>query len=263
MKDILRLQCLALLLFTGFSAQAQLPTVDITMHETGTGSLEVRVRPDAFFDGVFSSVVFTVRWLDADGVSLGLVSQVAPESMYCGVAKSGPETVDGIFRYQVFAGFGVVPLSGIGVEWTAGEEVVLCTIVAPNGGSLYQLVEDDWTAGANGDYFVSLNGQTRTGVIYMSTTEADASPMEGGFRIGPIPSTGTLRLERTHGDPGVWDLELIDAGGRAVWTDRRVVVAGPVSGVLEFGEQADGLYVLRVTTPEGVHTHRVIIKQLQ
>lgn len=55
---------LSTLFFVGsvLGASAQLPTLDITMVAVGGNQLEVKVRPDADFDGLFSSLVFTIRW---------------------------------------------------------------------------------------------------------------------------------------------------------------------------------------------------------
>src|SRR5690606_14927130 len=55
-----------LFLSTAFPAAAQLPIVDIAAVPVG-GQVEVRVRPDAGFNGLFSSIVFTLKWPEADG----------------------------------------------------------------------------------------------------------------------------------------------------------------------------------------------------
>src|SRR5690606_1968055 len=98
-----------LFLSTAFPAAAQLPIVDIAAVPVG-GQVEVRVRPDAGFNGLFSSIVFTLKWPEADGASLGSVTQQSPVTLYCGVSRSGGEQVDGGYRYQVFVGFGNIPL---------------------------------------------------------------------------------------------------------------------------------------------------------
>lgn len=69
------------------------------------------------------------------------------------------------FRYQVFAGFGFVPLSEVPTAWAAGEEIlVLCRVNVINGTAAFSIVDDAWTSDINnnGDYFISLNGLDRT-----------------------------------------------------------------------------------------------------
>ena len=67
-KALLTSTALATLLRT--SAQAQ-QDVDITLHDNGDNTLEVRVRPPVMLDPVFSSVVFTLRWATGSGTTLG------------------------------------------------------------------------------------------------------------------------------------------------------------------------------------------------
>lgn len=260
MSFTLRAPFAASLAFMTTITSAQLPTVDITFDRDAAGDIEVYVRPDAFFDGVFSSLVFSMRWLEADGISLGDVSQSVPPLVYCSIAKSGPEAVDGPYRYQVFAGFGAVALSNLGTSWAAGEEVLLCTIDVPGTAGTFEMVNDGWTQGANGNYFVSLNGENRTGVIYTFTTVLDpGNTAAGQLSAWPNPTNGPLHVQGVV--DGNVDLELSDAAGRVVLRERRQVVGGTVGRPLDLAGLAAGSYVLRVADGLGPVTRTILVSK--
>ena len=56
-------------------------TVDVALYQNN-GQLEVRVRPDAEFNGVFSSIVFTIKWDRSTGAALGTVQQEGAPEQY-------------------------------------------------------------------------------------------------------------------------------------------------------------------------------------
>lgn len=150
-------------LFSGLLAAAQ-PTVDIRLVEDGRGSLQVKLRPDGDFNGLFSSLVFTLRWKAASGATLGKGEQAMPELQYMTTNTSGPTAEEGGYRYQIYAGFGMVPLSNVHTSWKAGEEVTLMTIPVA-GTAAFEIVNDTWTAKNNGDYYAALNGLNKTGRV--------------------------------------------------------------------------------------------------
>src|SRR5690606_3014562 len=111
-------------LTTPLNAQAP---VDIGLHENGD-VLEVTLRPRADFQGILSAVVFTVRWEKSSGATLGRLVQEGPAARYIPITRSGPVRENGPLNYQVFAGFGMQPMSESGATWVAGEEYVIATI---------------------------------------------------------------------------------------------------------------------------------------
>ena len=95
---------LALPLFLVSELQAQEP-IDIGLFQEGQ-MLEVRVRPNADFDGIFSAVVFTVRWDGSTGATLGDIVQEGAAATYIPTKVSGGVHEVGNMKYQVYAGFG-------------------------------------------------------------------------------------------------------------------------------------------------------------
>lgn len=254
-----------LMLFLAFFAigglRAQLPTVDITLVQTVEGPVEVRIRPDGTFDGLLSSIVFTVRWADGQA-NLGTVQQFSPVNFYCGVTKSGPEQVSNGFRYQVFAGFGFVPLSEVPTAWTAGEEVVLCRINVINGASAFSIVNDDWTndINNNGNYFISLNGQDRTGDIYtISTTLPEESPSLEGPAIAPNPADRLLTITLPDEHDGLVELRVVDAAGRTV-KQEQMLFQGGAPATLDVSSLPAGAYMLHLLSGSESSTHRIVVQ---
>jgi len=135
MKRTFRTSLLATALLTLSGAAMAQSNVDIGLFQNN-GVLEVKVRPEADFSGIFSSLVFTIRWDANSGGSLGPIGQEEGTAAYMGVAKSGNVREAGAFRYMVYAGFGMSPMSAQGVNWLAGEEYTIATIPVTGQGSL-------------------------------------------------------------------------------------------------------------------------------
>ncbi len=242
---------------------AQLPTVDITSHTTVNDQVEIYIRPDGPFDEVFSSSVFTLRWLNADGANLGSVQQVVPEVQYQSVTKSGPEQVDGAFRYQIFTGFGLITLMDLETSWAANEEVLLCRVNVINGSSWFELVNDDWTQSNNASYYISLNGEDRTGQIYSFTTVAEEGIETDGrdVRIMPNPGTGPFQVWMDGMGEGRLEMYITDGMGRNIWSHTTGLGKGTVREEIDLSGRADGVYLLTLRSMSGTSTHRIILNR--
>jgi len=261
---VAHLRSLVVLLFiiSTFCAFGQLPTVDITGQPAGAGSeLEVRIRPDAFFNGLFSSIVFTVRWEEASGISLGDAMQNLPQVQYCAITKSGPEQVQGIYRYQIFVGFGNIPLSSLSTSWLADQEVVLCRIPILGGSGPCILAEDAWTMANNGDFFVSLNGEDRTGVIYgISTGIAAQQAGPPSLAVMPNPTNGPARVVLSPIEGGQeFTLRILDATGREAVNSIRSTTHGTLDLSMDLGALPSGVYMLELVLPHSRLTERLVL----
>lgn len=252
---------LAFALFAIGGLRAQLPTVDITLVQTLEGPVEVRIRPDEPFDGLLSSIVFTVRWPDGQA-GLGAVVQTLPVLQYCSVSPSGSMQVANGFRYQVFAGFGFLPLSSVPTAWSAGQEVVLCRINVVNGPGSFSIVNDNWTSDVNnnGNYFISLNGQDRTGEIYtISTTLSPEAPSADGPSIAPNPSDRLLTITMPEVQDRSVELRVVDAAGRSVMR-QQLLFQGGAQAMLDISSLPAGPYVLHLLSGSDSSMHRIVVQ---
>lgn len=255
------LACSTLVL--GTMAAAQLPLVDVTWSVLPTQQVEVRMRPDGPFSSLFSSEVFTVRWLDTGEQGLGAISQ-DPEYFVCvPVSKSGPEQVSGIYRYQIFQGSSLTTFADAELNWEADQEYVIARIAILNGSGFFEIVNDEWTGEItnNGDYYVSLEGQDRTGEIYNLFTEVDHLDQVGiDVDLMPNPATTmtTLRTELAVPIKGA-ELQILDATGRVIWSVHRDLPAGAYQEVIDLMGASSGAYLLRVQHATGVIARQLII----
>ncbi|MEZ4756823.1 MAG: T9SS type A sorting domain-containing protein [Flavobacteriales bacterium] len=253
----------ALLLASPFFAQ--LPLVDITWVTLPTDQIEVRMRPDGPFSSLFSSCVFTVRWLDGGSQGLGTVEQEPAYSACVPVAKSGGEQVSGIYRYQVFYGSSLTSFPDAELAWEGDQEYVVCRINTLGGAASYEVVNDEWTGVItnNGDYYVSLEGQDRTGEIYTLFTEVeDVSNVDNSVRIAPNPAVEQTQVtvERDEAARNV-DIILRDAMGRQVRSLRRDLPAGTQVIAIDLNGLAAGAYGLEVHAPEGIVSKRLVVAE--
>lgn len=238
------------------ATMAQSP-VDIGLHRNG-GMLEVHVRPQSDYNGIFSSVVFTVKWDRTSGAALGEMSQEIPVLQYIPLMRSGPVREHGAYNYQVFAGFGTNPMTASGVNWVAGEEYVIATIPV-TGKAEFELVNDTWThePANNADYFVSLGGTDRTGVIYKSLSTAEE---DGSITILPNPNNGEFTFSFTN--PTAMDItvELMNTLGQTVMSDAIRGFEGTYRREMDLTSKSNGIYYLKIKRADQTSVHKIVYR---
>lgn len=137
--------------------------VDIGSFIVGS-NIEIRVRPRSNFEDVFSSLTFTIRWQSDKIVTLGEITQTEDPQSYIPISTQGDPMSNGQYKYQIYTGVGNSTLQSVGASWSAGQEYVIATI--PVSGDVSGIFNDSWTNINNGNYFVSLSGEDKTGIIY-------------------------------------------------------------------------------------------------
>ena len=250
------------ILATGFLAMATVASaapVDITLVPNTSGQLDVRLRPSAGFDGMVSSLVFTIRWDAATDAHLGTIQQVAPASTYIPVTRSGSELDDAGQRYQIFVGFGLTPLQWIPTDWVAGQEYTIATIPV-TGTAEFSMVNDTWTTLNNADYYLALGGVDETGAIYGDfTTGIFAGELvDGVANITPNPTEGTTLFTVELAQAQDLRLELLNAAGQVVRNEEHRNATGLVRIPLDLTDLDKGVYLLRVHTGNTVNTYSVV-----
>lgn len=241
-------------------SNAQLPTVDITMQRVDDGRYEVRLRPDLDFDGVFASIVFSVRWPAA---STNTIMDFEPTESIIDLGMypnmSGEVGTDGAYRYAIYAGFGFVSLSSAGQSWNAGTEVVLGHLLVANDQGDCILVNDDWTTLNFGTYYVSLNGVDRTGSIFSTATGViEASTADHGT-LFPNPSQDHAWYVPPVGLHGPIRIEVVDLQGklvRSVSPDPRNVTAI----YLDAAGIGPGQYAVHCITADRMHVAKWTVR---
>lgn len=252
--------CFLFLLVGVAGAALAQPIMDITLVPGQNNDLEVRVRPDGDFDGVFSSISFTIRWSAASGANLGSIDQLPMAQDIVGVTHSGPEQVDGSYRYQVFVGFGFTAISDIPSVLNANTEFTLCTIPVLNAQDVFTIVNDGWTASNNADYYVSLNGLDRTGQIYDQSTGVEQGMNEGDWLSAspsPVVDIATLSIGAGVGR-GEVVLQLFDAAGRVVWNSAVAASGGAIREPVDMSGMEAGVYFLRARAHGWERTLRLV-----
>lgn len=255
----------ALLLFTFFVSsysEAQ-PNVDITLVDNGNNELEVRVRPDGPFDGIFSGLVFSIKWSTADSADLGAILQGLPALGYIPIAKSGDQTDTLGDRYQIFAGFGFNPLSTFGASWIGNTEYTIMTIPVLNNSSSFEIVNDAWTAGVNGDFFISLAGQNKTGIIYPTiSTNVPLSPEQTyTVNILPNPNKGEFTMVFATEQTENYIIEIVNSLGQVLYTDRLESFSGEFRYEYDLSAQTAGVYFIKITSEnENNSVHRIVVE---
>jgi len=256
MKKILTLGAIAfsMALAVPVSAQNQ---VDIGLHRNGD-KLEVHVRPQSSFNGIFSSVVFTIRWDRSSGAGLGTVTQEGPAAQFIPLMRSGGLREDGSFNYHVYAGFGISPLESLETSWVAGEEYVIATIPVTGKGD-FELLNDAWTAEAthNADYYVSLGGVDRTGIIYKGLVTADE---DGSVNIQPNPNHGQFTFSFSNAVPADITVEIVNTLGQSVFTDTVREFEGTYRREMDISTMSNGIYYLKIKRGETTSVHKIVYR---
>ncbi|HMN05094.1 MAG TPA: T9SS type A sorting domain-containing protein [Flavobacteriales bacterium] len=238
-----------------FSAAAQ-STVDIGLFRDHN-TLEVRVRPSEDFNGVFSNLVFTIRWEAGGKSSLGELRQDPLPGQYIPLQPSGGVHEVGAYNYQVYAGFGMMDISEAGTSWKAGQEYTVARIPF-RGNADFTLLNDQWTRQplSNANYYASLGGYDRTGDIYTSLVEVkDQMP----FSIQPNPTTGpvTITIPVAPGER-MW-YELVNSAGQVVFTEEAAAGSNGYRKHLDLSDKGAGVYYLRIHRDGDTESHRIVV----
>lgn len=243
---------------TASSALAQ-GNVDIGIQQNGLGQLEIKVRPQADFDGIFSAVVFTLRWDRNSGATLGEPIQLDETLQTMPVSRSGISKENGPYNYQVYAGFGFQTLASSGASWEAGKEYTILSIPV-DGAAEFELVNDAWTGELenNGDYYVSLGGVDRTGVIYKSI----ASPvsLENSISIQPNPNDGQFTFSFVVGEVSDIQVEILNTLGQSIFNDNLKAFEGTYRREMDLTAMSNGIYYLKITRAGETSVHKIVYR---
>lgn len=233
--------------------------VDIGLHQNGQGQLEVKVRPQSDFNGIFSSLVFSIRWDRNSGASLGAATQNDAVLQTMAVTRSGDVRENGTHKYMLFAGFGFQTLASLGQSWVAGQEYTVLTIPV-TGSASFELVNDAYTSevSVNGDYYVSLGGMDRTGVIYKGV--AQNSGTESDVTIQPNPNEGEFTFTLQVTTLGDVQMELLNTLGQSVYSEVLENFQGTLTRKMDLTARTNGIYYLKVTRSGGSSVHKIVYR---
>lgn len=236
------------------SAQDQ---VDIGLYQNNN-MLEVRVKPQSDFNGIFSAVVFTIKWDRTSGAALGTIAQEGSAAQYVTINRSGNAHEHGSYNYQVYAGFGNNTLASQNAAWTAGEEYVIATIPV-TGKAEFELVNDAWTAEPthNANYYVSLGGRDKTGMIYKAITSADE---DANVVIQPNPNQGQFTFSFVNRNPSDITVDVVNSLGQSVFTDAIPAFEGTYRKEMDITSMSNGVYYLKVKRGEFSSVHKIVYR---
>ena len=239
-----------------FATNAQ-GTVDIGLYQHN-GNLEVKVRPTSEFDGVFSSVVFTLRWDKSTGITPG--EAVVPEGTPIRTTRSGQTHEEGVFNYLVFAGFGFDVMSASGQRYEAGKEYTILTIPVQGKGAV-ELVNDTWTnvPTNNADYYVSLGGYDKTGTIYKSL--AATTDLDGSVTIKPNPNNGLFQFSFICDEPSDLRVEVVNNLGQTSFSETLRGFSGSYVKDMDLTRESEGAYYLKITRGANTGTHKIVYQR--
>lgn len=254
MNRSISLSLAALAFSFALNTQAQ-GTVDIGLFHEENGQLAVKVRPSVDFDGIFSSVVFTLRWDKNTDIALG--DAIVPENAPLSTRRSGTQRESGTFNYMVYAGFGFEPMTASGAHWTAGEEYTILTIPVTGKGAV-ELVNDEWTGATlnNGDFYASLGGHDKTGTIYKAV--ATTTDMDGTVSIKPNPNEGVFQFSFFSDEEADIRVEVVNSLGQSSFMDNLRKYSGLYVHDMDLTQMTEGVYYLKITRAGKTSVHKIV-----
>lgn len=257
MNRTIRTTALSLILACTAGLATAQSAVDIGLYQNN-GVLEVKVRPQSDFSGIFSSLVFTVRWDANSGATLGESTQEDATAAYMGVQRSGNIREEGSFRYAVFAGFGMTPMSNHGTTWQAGHEYTIASIPVTGQGE-FELVNDAYTAERknNANFYAALGGTDRTGIIYKGLAPASE---DGSVLIQPNPSNGRFTLSFMNSEKGDVTVEVINSIGQSVYNETVRDLEGTYKKEMDLTTMGAGAYYVKLKRNGNTTSHKVIYR---
>jgi len=231
--------------------------VDIGLYQNN-GVLEVKVRPESDFSGILSTLVFTIRWDAASEAALSETLLDGPADQLVSITRSGNVRQDGSYKYMVYAGFGMNPLSSRGVTWRAGQEYTIASIPVTGQGE-FELVNDAYTADRNNNanFYAACGGSDRTGMIYKGLAPAKE---DGSVVIQPNPSNGRFTVSFVNAEKGDVVVEVVNSLGQAVYNETVRQMEGPYRKEMDLTAQSAGAYYVKITRGKETTSHKVIYR---
>lgn len=241
------------------SALSAQPRVDIALYRQGS-ELEVRVRPTEDFDGILSAILFTLRWEQTSNAQPLTVQQKSAPATYIPVFATGERERSGAYNYQVYTGFGFELVGSTEETWKAGNEYTVARIPIEGDGD-FELVNDEWTSVLenNGDYFISLNGEERTGVIYKSMAAGGSEAQ--WVTLQPNPNNGQFTLGVALGEAADLRIEVLNGLGQLVISEDLGEFQGQYQRNMDLRSLGSGAYQVRVVRNGHADVHKVIVQQ--
>jgi Secretion system C-terminal sorting domain len=165
---------------------------------------------------------------------------------------------DGNFNYQVYAGFGITPLEGLGATLEAGKEVTIASIPVTGKGE-FELVNDAWTGETanNGDYYISLGGADRTGIIYKGLASAEE---DGSVSILPNPNHGIFTFSFSCATTTDVTVEVMNALGQSIFNETVRDFQGTYRKEMDITSMSNGIYYLKLKRYGESSTHKIVYR---
>lgn len=197
----------------------------------------IRLKSDSRFDGIVSSLVFTVSWPEKDR----LVWEPTRGAVI--VSPSGGEMVDRGRRYRTFTAVGFSHLKEFGEAIGPDREAV----VLKYSGTVLRL--EGAGKAVNTEYYVSLNGKNSTGWVESAECEDRVEVI-----VFPNPTQTEINVSIVRGSFS--EVALISPSGKTVYlssinSDRFTIPARGFS---------PGQYTIRLIGDD-THSAKIIIKR--
>ena len=170
------------------------------------------------------------------------------------------------YRYRTYNAIGFTMLGDLvddgGCEQSllAGTwiQVYSIPINSDPGGSVFEIAADQFASDDNREFYISLNGQDRTGAIFTIPTAVVEEPLPApALLLIPNPTDGPVRMSLPAGTVGPVDVEVLDAAGRIVL--RRIVSIDLPT--IDLSEVEAGNYLVRVFWSDRVDTTPVVVQR--
>jgi hypothetical protein len=80
----------------------------------------------------------------------------------------------------------------------------------------------------------------------------------GGWSIYPNPTSGKFTIETASLEAGALTIEVYAADGRIVRSEMKTAAAGSSVQQIDLGNEAAGIYLVKIVNNENVYTTRLI-----
>lgn len=254
--------------------------VDILLERHKDHVLITLLNKGEAFDGVLSSLVFTLEWSGSDRTILNRIEMKDSPALMMVRANEGQS---GALNQVTFNAIGIIPLAEDRsiVKWGKGERLELIRLTEPEALTRFlTIATDKRTVANNCGYYVALGGIDHTGEVLVSQgplTAGDppASIVETGvepenfmahdrMRVFPSPTAArTLFIDfQGMSDEGsLVAITVLDASGRAV---RSLTFRSPAPGghlLLDMEGFSGGVYTVRCDYAGKNFLERVVLTQ--
>jgi len=217
------------------------------------------LKAEQSFTGILSNLQFTLAY-DKNEVQIDSIIQKGKVSQFLPLVYAGNSIQHGTLTYQKVVGVGLVTLDSLGETVVGNQWIAVANIFLSDTSAELSIQEDIWTTENNGQFYVELNGEDRTGKVENGCPVSFFTSIEETRPTSPwhiFPNPFESKTQILSSEASQVSLRVNDLMGKQIWDqEANLVPHSPLE--LDFSFLPAGIWIFTIRSEDRVHTFRLL-----